>query len=412
MLKRVITITILALGPVAVFGQKAKPRPKPKPVKHIVIIGDRNFACVESPTPSRSRPSWMPISGGILNSRAISLPEPVLPEVPTEGVVNVQVVIDEEGNVSRASAASGTAILKAPAVAAARNAKFAQTLLGGRPVKVLGILIYDFTAHRREKKPVNRQSKAGQNKKASKIVSGGVMNGKAVSLPVPVYPPAARAVRFEGVVGVKVLIDEEGKVVSASSSGHPLLRAAAVKAAREAAFAPMSLGGEPIRVSGSIDYIFRLDMDWGQTGRFLSEAETGRGNGEMLQVIAAKLPDDFLEEKAEIGALVHLTRSTYTKPGELNERAAKVIGSIEEKLLNDPVNSWQFRFRVTLGRIKGNISDDTRLAMHILNLRDLIGSPPEGVSGEITREIRTIADYAGRFAFTDSERENIILAVK
>jgi protein TonB len=94
-------------------------------------------------------------------------------------------------------------------------------------------------------------------KKITKPVSGGVLNGKARSLPKPPYPPAARAVRASGPVTVQVLIDESGNVVSASAvSGHPLLRAAAAAAARGAKFSPTMLSGQPVKVSGVITYNF------------------------------------------------------------------------------------------------------------------------------------------------------------
>ena len=64
-------------------------------------------------------------------------------------------------------------------------------------------------------------------------ISGGVLNGKAISLPKPAYPPIARAAHAAGTVVVQVLIDENGNVVSAHAvSGHPLLQAVAVGAAR------------------------------------------------------------------------------------------------------------------------------------------------------------------------------------
>lgn len=94
-------------------------------------------------------------------------------------------------------------------------------------------------------------------KKVPKQISGGVLNGKATSLPKPPYPPAARAVRASGAVTVQVLIDEGGSVVSASAvSGHPLLRAAAVQAARGARFSPTQLSGQAVKVSGVITYNF------------------------------------------------------------------------------------------------------------------------------------------------------------
>jgi protein TonB len=107
-------------------------------------------------------------------------------------------------------------------------------------------------------KPTTEDAPPPPPKKAPpKTISGGVLNGKAVSLPRPAYPPAARAVRASGAVTVQVLIDEEGRVVSASATGgHPLLQAAAVSAARQARFSPTLLSGQPVKVSGIITYNF------------------------------------------------------------------------------------------------------------------------------------------------------------
>lgn len=88
-------------------------------------------------------------------------------------------------------------------------------------------------------------------------ISGGVLNGKAISLPKPAYPPIARAAHASGTVVVQVLIDENGNVVSAHAvSGHPLLQAVAVGAARQAKFSPTKLSGQPVKVTGVIQYNF------------------------------------------------------------------------------------------------------------------------------------------------------------
>jgi len=88
-------------------------------------------------------------------------------------------------------------------------------------------------------------------------ISGGVLNGKAINLPKPAYPPIARAAHAAGTVVVQVLIDENGNVVSAHAvSGHPLLQAAAVGAAKQARFSPTKLSGQPVKVTGVIQYNF------------------------------------------------------------------------------------------------------------------------------------------------------------
>jgi protein TonB len=92
-----------------------------------------------------------------------------------------------------------------------------------------------------------------------KPISGGVLNGTAISLPPPVYPEAARRMRNQGTVVVEVVLDESGKVVSANAtSGPPMLRDAAVQAALKARFSPTKLSGQPVKVSGIINYKFAL----------------------------------------------------------------------------------------------------------------------------------------------------------
>ena len=92
-----------------------------------------------------------------------------------------------------------------------------------------------------------------------KPVSGGVLNGTAMYLPPPVYPDAAKRMRTQGVVMVEVILDETGKVVAANAtSGPSVLREAAVQAALKARFSPTKLSGQPVKVSGVINYKFAL----------------------------------------------------------------------------------------------------------------------------------------------------------
>lgn len=92
-----------------------------------------------------------------------------------------------------------------------------------------------------------------------KPVSGGVLNGTAINLPAPFYPEAAKRMRTFGVVTVEVVLDESGKVVSANAtSGPTILRDAAVQAALKAKFSPTKLSGQPVKVSGVINYKFAL----------------------------------------------------------------------------------------------------------------------------------------------------------
>ncbi|HEU4434352.1 MAG TPA: TonB family protein [Pyrinomonadaceae bacterium] len=92
-----------------------------------------------------------------------------------------------------------------------------------------------------------------------KPISGGVLNGTAISLPQPVYPEPAKRMRTGGTVSVEVILDETGKVVSATAtSGPTILRDAAIQAALKAKFSPTKLSGQPVKVSGVINYKFAL----------------------------------------------------------------------------------------------------------------------------------------------------------
>ena len=65
--------------------------------------------------------------------------------------------------------------------------------------------------------------------------------------------------RIDGVVVVQVLVDVDGRVLTAQAvSGHSLLREAATEAARQARFTPALISGQPAQVSGFITYNFNL----------------------------------------------------------------------------------------------------------------------------------------------------------
>ena len=87
--------------------------------------------------------------------------------------------------------------------------------------------------------------------------SGGVINGRAIELVTPAYPAIARSAHASGEVIVRVLIDKEGKVMAAQVvDGHPLLQAAAIKAAKASRFTPTLVEGKSVNVMGQIVYNF------------------------------------------------------------------------------------------------------------------------------------------------------------
>ncbi len=101
---------------------------------------------------------------------------------------------------------------------------------------------------------------SGEGYGGARASGGGASLGdKRVHAPQPAYPATARAAGAQGPVSVRVTVDEDGNVVAAEAvSGHPLLHAAAVGAARESKFRPTLVEGRPAKVSGVISYVFTL----------------------------------------------------------------------------------------------------------------------------------------------------------
>ena len=125
-----------------------------RPAKDVVGLADKS---PESPPAPGSPPEpwpdrYGPISGGVVNGKALSLPQPKYPSAARktrdEGRVKVQIVIDELGSVSQAAVVEGpeSTSLREAALGAARNSRFTPTFLMGQPVKVSGVLIYNFVA--------------------------------------------------------------------------------------------------------------------------------------------------------------------------------------------------------------------------------------------------------------------------
>jgi periplasmic protein TonB len=80
--------------------------------------------------------------------------------------------------------------------------------------------------------------------------------------PLPRYPPQSKRLREQGVVVLRVLIDEQGHACTIdveTSSGHPRLDAAAREAVERAAFRPYIEDGSPRRALVLIPIEFALN---------------------------------------------------------------------------------------------------------------------------------------------------------
>ena len=102
------------------------------------------------------------------------------------------------------------------------------------------------------------EDEGGSTPSAAKPIEGGQLNSKALSLPPAKLTDEAKRQKQSGKITVRVIIDENGKVVSALAlNGPAVLRKIAEEAARQATFAPTTQDGIIVRVTGELVYDIR-----------------------------------------------------------------------------------------------------------------------------------------------------------
>lgn len=101
-----------------------------------------------TPAPTPRRPEVVRVPSSVISGKVLSKPVPAYPVVAKaariSGTVNVEILIDERGVVISARAVDGPALLRQAAETAARQARFTPTSLSGQPVKVSGVITYNF----------------------------------------------------------------------------------------------------------------------------------------------------------------------------------------------------------------------------------------------------------------------------
>lgn len=307
---------------------------------------------------------------------------------------------------------------------------------------------------------------SAQTSEVPKQISKGVINGSAVSLPKPSYPPAALAVNASGAVNVQVLIDEEGNVISANAvSGHPLLRAVTEQAALGAKFKPTLLQGTPVKVSGVIVYNFVMPMSFTQIGYELAFAEKSSPLPENFPsgLIASNLPNDWKKEIGEIfavGDFISDQNSTGKSelPREQNASETKIAeakkqtdsaaatpapkgtfivdplprtsggsfatveikdpvqtlknvqSEIENRLSGDKRNLWNFRLGRISGSIVAEINNSEKVQINVTELNNLIADAPSNVPDSTINRAKEIVEFSQQGVF-DAEKKNRLLVL-
>lgn len=88
-------------------------------------------------------------------------------------------------------------------------------------------------------------------------VSKDVIEKRLLNRTEPVYSPEAKTQNINGVVVLRIIIDNGGNVYEADSvSGPPLLISAAIDAVKQWKYKPFLLNGEPVKVETTVEISF------------------------------------------------------------------------------------------------------------------------------------------------------------
>jgi protein TonB len=102
----------------------------------------------QPPVVEPPKPTMLRVTPGVIIAKVVDLPKPTYPALAKRagihGAVNVQILVDETGRVVSAQAVKGSPMLTRAAEDAARRARFTPTKLGDQPVKVQGVITYNF----------------------------------------------------------------------------------------------------------------------------------------------------------------------------------------------------------------------------------------------------------------------------
>jgi TonB family protein len=180
--------------------------------------------------------------------------------------------------------------------------------------------------------------------------AGGVLQGSATRRVEPVYPPLAKTARVSGAVVVEVTVDDDGSVILARAvSGHPLLKDAAVTAARGWQFTPTKLNGTPVKVIGTITFNFQLytkeDFE-----RIRQEIAQSPNNAELY----VKLGEMYAESGQPDEAIGAYRQALVIKPDHFDSWMA--IAEIEEDRGNTDAAIGMYR-QAAQSQVTGDAGD-------------------------------------------------------
>ena len=258
-------------------------------------------------------------------------------------------------------------------------------------------------------------------------IAAGVVNGKAVTLPKPEYPADAKKQGVTGKINVQVVIDENGRVISAKAvSGieNTAVRKACEDAAMKSKFSPTMLSGKPVKVSGVIEYNFveavvsneeKVKVFGVSTFLFMlrnSADEMDKFNNffESQDFIKESI-NEFSEFSAELAPLSSIEKLT---PDARQTKINEVISSVKGKLNSSGL--WQFELGENFGGMmsqliamrNGEAIDITKfneeqVKRNLLRIKELCLSAPSDFPKDVLAKLDEFGDFGNKNQIMSAE---------
>jgi len=205
--------------------------------------------------------------------------------------------------------------------------------------------------------PILKDNTSGGTEETYKIgeVRGNIKR-KAVNLPKPIYPREALEAGADGIVKVEVVIDSEGKIVSAKAiEGHPLLIGISEETARKTKFRSLDPAVPDARETGVIIYNFALEKtSWMRIGYELA----------VLQKAPSMRPFN-------VPRIAKTFESDWTGELEILKRLAEMRRAEIESPNVEPNNTKPIFKTVPPGTVTGRVS-----GMSTMERQIIIPNPP------------------------------------
>jgi|SRR5580765_4351239 len=260
----------------------------------------------------------------------------------------------------------------------------------------------------------------------------GSVKTNAVFLPKPLYPEDARQAGVEGLVSVRIKVDNEGNVIAAEAeSGEQLLRRSSEEAARRSKFRiARDAAGQPMDADGVLIYTFEIKpAGWARIGLGLSSIQKFSISRISIPMIRKAMDPQWTSERELLdrleamreaeppdagrpvmirGPVVNSGRIGSPVRGSASQTISgsitlplsptteqlvvsqELINALRERLRSDPLKTWQFDLGTSLFGAFDLYRDPTQRDAAADTVLRFIQSKPDAVSDEVLTALRTI----------------------